>query len=53
MVTTHTPPAPVLTTNETRVQHWLHDPAYQAFWLLRIGFSSLLCSSGSTSTSTG
>ena len=39
MVTaTSTRPAPALTTNETRVQHWLHDPTYQAFWLLRIGF---------------
>jgi hypothetical protein len=36
--TTHTPPARALTTDETRVQHWLHDPTYQAFWLLRIGF---------------
>ena len=38
VTTTHTPPAPALTSNETRVQHWLHDPAHQAFWLLRIGF---------------
>jgi hypothetical protein len=38
VTTTHTRPAPALTTNETRVQHWLHDPTYQAFWLLRIGF---------------
>jgi uncharacterized membrane protein YphA (DoxX/SURF4 family) len=36
--TLSTQQAAVEPTTETRFEHWLHDPTYQAFWLLRTGF---------------
>ena len=39
METTHaTQPTLAMPATETGFQRWLHDPTYQAFWILRIGF---------------
>jgi uncharacterized membrane protein YphA (DoxX/SURF4 family) len=39
MATTHVAQATLARPAiETRVQRWLHDPKYQAFWMLRVGF---------------
>jgi hypothetical protein len=39
MATTHVAPSALaLPATTSGFQRWLHDPTYQAFWMLRIGF---------------